>query len=459
MPDSYGYTRIRQLPEAVQLLPTDWLIVENDLDTWKVKVEVFNQYIDGYIDEYIKSFTDEINDQINAKFNDLQIIVNHLNELERNIQNDIDAFERQESSRQNAEQNRQDNEEVRQKIFDDMTNIYDGWTVDIAEWSSAEVQRQENEQSRQQSENERISAEQTRNQAECIRGVAEGERQSAEEERIRSEKARKEFFQNAVEWLDNSTNYINAFKESVSRYGKAGVSSVTTDTELVVPILEVSIPIDNLNDYESLLYIREGKSDHEVFFGFSANFTRDIDGSITSGTAYFNIPNRYKNVLNRDMLLATYRVDREVVMITLEYKASVANVQIRTENIWDNISLFRSDVSPIYSVVLRDQIPKTSFNTTIVMTTSLDNTYGSPQGFVTILDKLKEETDESIEAIAPYKMYPIGTIYMTTSSKDPSELLKGGTWRKLYGDGYSEGISIDGVEQYSPVIYYWERTK
>ena len=42
---SYGYTRIRQLPESKVLSPTDYMVMENDNDTWKVLVSTFNQYI------------------------------------------------------------------------------------------------------------------------------------------------------------------------------------------------------------------------------------------------------------------------------------------------------------------------------------------------------------------------------------------------------------------------------
>ena len=55
-------------------------------------------------------------------------------------------------------------------------------------------------------------------------------------------------------------------------------------------------------------------------------------------------------------------------------------------------------------------------------------------------------------------MFPVGSIYQTTSTQNPSVLLGGGTWTMLYNDlGITERVTIDNTESYSPVIYYWER--
>ena len=54
-------------------------------------------------------------------------------------------------------------------------------------------------------------------------------------------------------------------------------------------------------------------------------------------------------------------------------------------------------------------------------------------------------------------MYPVGTIYSTTLTRNPADILGGGEWRMLYGMGIQETIYEDNTKQYSPAIYYWER--
>lgn len=454
MDESLGYIRIRQLPESTQLQSSDYLVIENDLDTWRVRVQVFNDYID----QYIESFKCDIDNIINNKFNEIQLLINNIDEIIVNMNNQMTDYTEAENERQKNEEERKEKDEIRDKIFQDMSGNFDNWSQDNTDWLLAEEQRKRNEQQRITNEQQRQQNESDRQTAEQNRGTAEGNRQTAEAERTKNEEARKKNEADRVSSFNSMTLYFNALEESVEKYGKAGISKATTSSTLVVPILEVSIPSSNTNDYEALLYIREGETDKEAFFGFVAKFARS-GSSITSGTAYLNIPDRFKTNINKDMFVAKYTIDGDRVIITLEYKASAANRKVKTEIIWDNISMFRSDVKPMYSLALRDQTPKASFDTVNLMTISLNNTYGSPQGFITILNKIKEETDSLIDAIKPYKMFPVGSIYQTTSTQNPSVLLGGGVWRQLYGGGWSEGMTINNQEQYSPVIYYWERTQ
>ena len=460
MATSLGYTRIRQLPEAVELRPDDLLVIENDLDTWHIKAQVFNDYIDGYID----SFKSDINDIIDAKFNEVQLLINQVEELVLSVDKKVEEWTLNEEGRIEGEKQRETAEELRQKIFDDMTGQYSGWTQDMADYASAEEQRKKNETARQEAEAGRDSAESQRNQneterqtAETNRGVAETARENAESQRNNNESQRQTNENDRVTSFNKMVTYFNALEDSINNFGKSGISQATSTGKVIVPILEVSLPSDDINDYESLIYIREGNTDIEGFIGFTTHVEM-ANTSVTAAKAYINIPDRFSSNMVVDNFSSSYRTEDGRIIITLEYRSHTVGAKIKTGIIWDNISMYRSDIKPIYSLALRNEAPIASFTSSYIMEMSDDKTYGSPQGFITILNNISTEMQEIVNAIKPFKMFPVGSIYQTTSTKNPSELLGGGTWELLYGDGVSEGILIDGVEQYAPVIYTWERT-
>ena len=325
MATSLGYTRIRQLPEAVELRPDDLLVIENDLDTWHIKAQVFNDYIDGYID----SFKSDINDIIDAKFNEIQLLINQVEELTISVNRKLEEWTLNEEGRIEGEKQRETAEEVRQKIFADMVGDVNGWSQDMTDYAVAEEQRKKNEISRQEAETARDAAESQRVQnendrqtAETDRGVAETARQNAETQRDKNESQRQTNENDRISSFNKMVTYFNALENSIDNFGKSGISQSTSTGKVIVPLLEVSLPSDNINDYESLIYIREGNTDIEGFIGFTTHIEM-ANSSVSAAKAYINIPDRFGSNMVADDLKGDICGGQELLQIFNKFLASI----------------------------------------------------------------------------------------------------------------------------------------
>lgn len=456
MPDtSYGYTRIRQLPEAGQLQSTDFMVIENDLDTWKVSVAQFNQYIDEYID----SFKSDINGDVDDKFNEIQLIVNQINEIIVNAEQKMDDFAAAEAIRQAQEAARQNAESIRNETFEDIETRFNDMRDIFAEIEAAEEQRKKNETGRQTAESEREnaesdrqSAEATREAAETNRATAESLRQSAEASREAAEDIRKSNETARINTFDGWTQYIEALKESVNNYKKFGKSIEVTTATPVVTLLNVSVPTSTQIEYQALLYLRASGSEYG-WLALTLDISNPDDYNIT-----MHMSDNTKSKFPISNFKAYYTPSADTILITLEYKATKAGY-IDIGIMWDNISGYKDDVSPIYSEAVSDDAPRAAFTAaTNYQVRLLQESVGDhslPETFIDMLNNIDIAYQESQKP--EVEVYPIGSIYQSTSSENPATILGGGTWKLLYGDSISEGVEIEGEAEYSPQIYTWER--
>lgn len=457
--------RIRQLVEKSTLEVSDYLVVENDIDTWKVKVGTFNKFIEDTVKEAVGNTKDDIIGDLNNKLTEVQILMNHVNEMAKDLAANVDSFMAAEALRVKNEKERQANESLRQTTSEEMAKAENLRSL-------AEVDRDNREKVRISDENERKAAEAQRkidetqrkadeNQRkvnETARGVAEGERSTAEADRKTSETDRKTSETDRKTNFDKMTTYFNSIQDAIESCGNEGISKTTTASAMVVKILEVSIPKSSNIKYEALLHIVESPttaSKEGSFIALETDIVKGANGSL-SGSTSIVIPKRYKNIdIKQFAVTVINNIDQ--LVINVEYKASSANKTVKTGIVWDNILSYKHDTVSIYSLAVRDFTPKSAFTSTGSLLMKTDINESCPVGFVTFLNSISEEIAEIVENIKPIKSYPIGSIYMTTSNKNPKELLGGGTWLLLYGDAVQTKITVDGSDTYSPSIYTWER--
>lgn len=464
MPDTnYGHTRIRQLPESTVLNPTtDYLVMENENDTWKVLVSTFNQYIKDSIDV----FQGDISDIIDSKFNDIQLLLNENQQFVDIINNRIEEYANNELLRQSNEIERIKNESVRQNSFDELVKTYNDWSEEERKRIANEEARQTAEIERVNAETQRVADEDIRKTNETNRGVAEGERAANETQRITDEESRNE---NENTRIDNENRridvfnareeYFNNIEESINRYKKEGITHTSNFPNRIVKVLEVALPISVEYDYESLIHMTMIGANEEAFLGFNIHLNKNAN-LVIGGVLSVVVPNRYRDVVAMTDFKSSFRVDNEgQVIVSVEYGIRADDICIKTSILWDNITIFKDNGCQIYSVVPNNQPCNSNFITEGSLTINDSAGTSAPQGFFNILNNIEEEMKKIAESIKIFKLYPIGSIYQTTSEENPTIILGGGVWRELYGEGITENIIINNVDTYSPVIHYWERTE
>lgn len=450
---SYGYTRIRQLPESKVLSPTDYMVMENDNDTWKVLVSTFNQYISESID----IFEGDISGIIDNKFNDIQLILNENQELLTIINGRMEDYANEEKIRQENEAERIKNEGIRQNSYDEITGSYNDWTEEEKIRKANEEARKAAEAQRIADENIRISNEDTRKVNETNRGIAEAERVTHEDQRIVDENIRISNENTRITNFNRYTGYFDALEESVNMYKKEGLSQASSSLNKITKILEVALPISADHDYEALIHISTSSTD-EAFIGLNLHLEKS-GTTVNDGILSIIIPNRYKDTVNVVDFQGSFRIDTDgQIIVSIEYKMKTDNTKVKTAIVWDNITIFKEYGVSIYSVAPDNQPCNKEFIFNGVLTNNTVAATSAPQGFINILNNIEKEMQAIVDAIKPFKMFPVGSIYQTTSTQNPSVLLGGGTWTMLYNDlGITERVTIDNTESYSPVIYYWER--
>lgn len=450
--------RIRQLVEKSALEVSDYLVVENDIDTWKVKVATFNTFIEDTVKEVVGDTKDDIIGSLNDKLTEVQILVNHVNDMAKDLAANVDSFMAAEALRVKNEKERQSNETLRQTASKEMSDAENLRSLAETDRINKEKIRVSDENERKAAEAQRQINENQRKTDETARGIAEGERSTAEADRKTSETDRKTSETNRKNSFNKMTTYFNSIQNAIESCGNEGISKITTSSAMVVKILEVSIPKSSDIKYEALLHIVETPSTTSkegAFVALEVDIVKGANGSL-SGSACIVIPKRYKNIDTKQFAVTMIN-NGDQLFITVEYKSSTANKIIKTGIVWDNILSYKHDTVSIYSLAVRGFTPKSSFTTTGALLIKNDINESCPVGFITFLNSISEEIAEIVENIKPIKSYPVGSIYMTTSNKNPKELLGGGTWLLLYGDAVQTKITVDGADTYSPSIYTWER--
>lgn len=451
--------RIRQLPEKGEIFQDDWLVVEDDNDTWKVHVSKFK----AFIDEAVESLEGLLSGNLEDKLTIIQQEANKITESINMIQSEFDKYAEAEKQRVQNELDRVDAEFARNQTYDQIV-------LKETARESNEIKREEQyersvtlynntvqlAQDITNAENLRDQAEQNRVDAELNRGIAEGERQDAEAARVVAENQRKTNENGRVDSFNEMTTYINNLKANISTYIKQGISRPTDDTNKIVKIMEINVPITNAENYESLLFISkisdDGCSDILISLGISFSGTvPEIEIQLAD-----DVPDT-QNII--DSINAYYTIVDNRVNIAIEYNAAEPGIRVKTAVVWENITMFRKDGVLTCSTVLRDFTPIGQFTSVNVLSLIDIEQSSYPKLFLELFNNVSYRIQDALENMPPYYVYPVGSVYMTTLDKDPSEILGGGSWKLLYESGVTENITVDGVDTYSPVIYYWERVE
>lgn len=478
------FVRISQLPECTKISITDYLVIENSEDTWKVKFDVFTEYINSLVQTKVDG---DISSTLDNKISEIQLQIGSIDDLIRQLNEKIVEFDRAEERRNQLEKDIAQNEAIRQETYDENRVMIDQWIEDEKDrkeyhdtvkrewegmndiwndWSNTEEQRVATEDERKQAELNRASAESER-EKKADEMFKKGEiAETNEANRVISfNNMTNDFsdmiddFNGITDDFNNMTGYFNNIKSCLDNYVYEGTSNV--DTDKVVDILKVVLPREN-HGYEALLHLKCGEMHTFIALNFSFSY---LNQGISGGTSKIIIPKKYAEQLNvaNELCIGWDGIDDNLIEVVLQYKCSTAG-SVKTAIIWDNITTYKpNDTDFIYAKALKEQEQFDSFSTTrtfLSMSSSNDAIDDAPQGFIDILDSLETQIGSMIDEIKPYKMYPIGSIYMTVSSQSPEYILGGGTWKALYDrNGISEGLTReDGLALYSPAIYYWERT-
>lgn len=169
---------VSQLPEKYSILAEDYLLIEDMVDTYKVKGSVLLEYINNYIEEADQKITDILGGlkelETTIKENEEQRELN-----ETNRENKFSEYESLSSKIENAasliEELKSEGEQRNQEFTQIKSFIN---TVNEAEEIRIqnETDRQNAEAARSEAEDDRILAEQTRENNETAREEAETER-------------------------------------------------------------------------------------------------------------------------------------------------------------------------------------------------------------------------------------------------------------------------------------------
>lgn len=450
------YIRIRQLPESTIINSSDYLIIDNDLDTWKIKIDVFNEYIRDIVQN---KFDTDISSVINEKITEIHLAIKQTEELIKTLEDHVLEFENAEQSREEAERNREINEGIRQQFYDDNTILVNGWKDDEQDRKDAEQQRVEEWDNWSDvwdswvaTHNIWTNNENDRKTAETNRGIAETNRQTAEDNRTNAETDRQNAESDRVTEFNNMVNYFDDVKDSIDGYIKEGTTKPITPDD-VVQILEFALPLNDKRYFSVLINI------NSIFVGMT--FMPVMNNNTLAGinTQYNVISSLYPEFDPTTIFQTNYKVDGNLKIISVEYKPIIEGSNTHVIGIWyDNLSRFKPTDDPIYSRVINQASIKSDFSPSNIPVVTGQTYARIPNAFINLIEKIITRIHTDINEVKAYVYYPIGSIYQTTKSANPSVLLGGGTWKLLYGNGISEGLTDNnGKALYSPVIYTWER--
>lgn len=448
-------TRIRALPEKMDIAMNDLLIVEDVNDTWKVKVQSFHNMIESIVD----SMKDGVMGVVNDKLTEVQQTTNNVEELANDIHKTLEDQKAAEEERKQNEEERKNNDEIRNNTYEqikadeairiqnekDRVDLYNNMNTLKTEVETLAQAISDAEDARVIEENKRVDNENARGIAETARQDAETQRDTAEQERIQNEKDRNDRF-------EDFSDYVKALKASVNQFCKEGISQPTTETEQVVEIMEITLPNTITERYEALMYISLISTDNvNIDMVFSMSLDINSQELFIEGIEEEDIID-----ISKFNLITSSTADS--IEVTIEYVVGAANKRVKSAIIWENLTMFKDGPSPISSCMINDFIPKSDITEALSPFTVAKNSITSyPKFFIELFDRVNSNFEQLTKDIKAFNMYPIGSIYQTTLELDPADILQGGTWKYLYGDSISEDIYVDDELQYSPKIHYWER--
>lgn len=455
MADNNSVIKINQLPEKNDLAKSDWLLVEDTEDTKKVRASVFNDYVDEQVDLLSVSIQNQMNEASET--------INTISANEEIRKAKFAEIEKKEADYEANELIRKNNEATR-------TETFTSWTTETTQAISAESDRKEAEANRVAAEKNRVTTEINRVNSEKTRVSSETDRETkfAKMQQIidavnDSETSRNKGYSNMVA-------YFNNVKTMIDDRSSVGLSKTTTATNMVARVATIELLKDsdnlygllNSNPYTILLHVVERLSTGNVKSGFVFCALKVVDSAVESKLYASSL-----NTISKDNIKVVANKVSTGIEVTVEYKAVNIGAVIECHRLSDNLVMFGEDY--ITSHIEKSWAPKMAFNTTGT-TLAFDSISDIQKnslpanmelqliGLMEQLQVIRTEMSDMAASIniAPYTMYPVGSIFESSVNTDPSELLGGGTWKLICGT--TETITDEeGATVYSYDSYKWLR--
>lgn len=452
--------RISQLPESTRLLPTDYMVVENEDDTWKVQFNIFLDFINNTVSQNI---TQNVTNVVDDKISEVQLQINNSTSIINRLENNVIAFENEEKTRQDQEEQRIQNEAIRENTFKEIKkiihdlnesnedrneafdNLSKNWATMTATWNDWTT-----------AESQRVANENERKQAEINRGTAETQRINAETQRVQAETNRAAEETKRVSGFSDMTDYFNNLKTSVNNCIREGSSNTTAN--YIIEVMRISLPSTN-NGYEALIHLVNGSAINTL-----------IALEVANNSIKMAIPkNKLEQVKRGDgtCFNAFYVNNGNTIEVSIQCWCK-ETTKIKTAILWDNISIYKpNDGTSIYAKASKNQTAKAAsdtsgFNGTIPVTI-VTSTNNAPESIINMIDAIDKQIQDIVKnvdvTIKPIDAYPIGSVYTTTSASNPSTLLGGGTWEKMYNNNsITSKLSVNNTDTKAYTLHYWVRT-
>ena len=451
MAQSNDVVKISQLPEKTQINKTDYLLVEDTEDSRKIKVGVLTDYLDQHVNS--------IQDSIQSKMDQATETIEIINEGEQDRALKFSEIQKKEKVYADNEAKRQENETVRESVHEQWTTkmnglddketerdtTFSGWEAAMSGYADAETAR--------------VTAEKTRENAESNRAANFEKMQNTVSSVEQSEASRNQGYNEMV-------NYFNTVKETIKSKSNVGLSKPVTDSNKVIKVATIGLSKneDNsygelaTNPYTCLLHIAERLDGVDKLSGFIFCAFKVADGILDTKVYSSSL-----NTISESNVKVTYNTSESGIDIYVEYKAINTGAVIECHRLSDNsimfeegavISTIDKDSEPTVSASGLNNIGFTDIQKNLLPTNMELQILGLMEQFKVIRTEMGNISD-SVN-IAPYTMYPIGTVYETTLSANPSTILGGGTWELIYAA--NETITDEeNNEVYNYTSYKWNR--
>ena len=468
--------KVRQLPEAIDVNASDWLLIEKPDDSYKLPI--------SYFYDYIETSMVSLKDIVNDKISEANTVIKLTKDSETQRSKTFELWTIDENQRKTNEENRNNNEDIRES--------------NELERSNNESERITNEDERNNNEESRILNEEERNNGESTRLVQETKRMENEEDRMANETSR---VANEEERVVNENEriafhelyikYLNNVKDLVDSRAHSKISSGTTG---VAKLLDVIIkPKDNIYTdaiYKALVNLNfsDGTNSTSVpiMIECKSDGTSVLNNIKTSNWFNPDTLSMAGYIPSSDMIRLCYSISKTETTFSLCVKVD-SNISIECNRIWDNVTSFDIEYfdTVLYeNVYIWNDYPDSTTMSILELIDSFPYDLEQPSAdtivnqlvdtnkpdfaasFMSIAEMVYHTTD-FICNLKPVSYWPVGSIYRTTLSDDPSTILGGGEWEILHGgpitnEYYEEatdnnGNKVQGQLAYTETIYEWVR--